>query len=78
MFSPVRFGGNNFLKKRHFIKVKENGRTLLRYSGRAAIVVGKSTPLIFDYNVKQEKLTLLCSAIRQGGFFFGFKTSRCY
>ena len=78
MFSPVRFGGNNFLKKRHFIKVKENGRTLLRYSGRAAIVVGKSTPLIFDYNVKQEKLTLLCSAIRQGGFFFGFKTSSCY
>ena len=31
---------------------------MLKYSGRAAVVVGNSTPLIFDYNMKQEKLTL--------------------
>ena len=58
VFSPVRFGGRNFLKKRYFNKVKENGRTILNYSGRAAVVVGKSTPILFDYNMKQDKLTL--------------------
>ena len=57
IFSSVRFGGNNFLNKRQFTKVKENGRTILKYAGRAAIVVGKSTPMIFDYNIKQERLT---------------------
>ena len=58
VFSPVRFNGSNFLKKRHFDKVNENGRNMLKYSGRAAVVVGNSTPLMFDYNMKQEKLTL--------------------
>ena len=57
VFSPVRFGGSNFLKKRYFNKVRENGRQILVYSGRAAVVVGKSTPILFDYNMKQEKLT---------------------
>lgn len=58
VFSPVRFKGNNYLKKRHFDKVKESGRKILKYSGRAAVVVSKSTPLIFDFNMKQEKLTV--------------------
>ena len=58
VFSPVRCNGSNFLKKRHFDKVNENGRNMLKYAGRAAVVVGNSTPLIFDYNMKQEKLTL--------------------
>ena len=31
---------------------------MLKYAGRAAVVVSNSTPLIFDYNMKQEKLTL--------------------
>ena len=57
VFSPVRFFGTNYLKKRHFDKVKENGRNVLKYSGRAAVVVGKSTPLMFEYNMKQQKLT---------------------
>ena len=57
VFSPVRFFGSNFLKKRHFDKVKENGRNILKYSGRAAVVVGKSIPLLFEYNMKQQKLT---------------------
>lgn len=58
VFSPVRFGGNNYLKKRHFDKVRENSQNMLTYSGRAAVVVGKLTPLMFEYNIKQEKLTL--------------------
>ena len=58
VFSPVRFGGQNYLKKRLFDKVRVNSRTILQYSGRASVVVGKSTPVIFDYNMKQEKLTL--------------------
>ena len=45
------------MKKRHFDKVMENGRNVLKYSGRAAVVVGKSTPLMFEYNMKQQKLT---------------------
>ncbi|CAB4022617.1 Hypothetical predicted protein [Paramuricea clavata] len=59
VFSPVRFGGQNyFIKKRLLDKVRVNSRTILQYSGRASVVVGKSTPVIFDYNMKQEKLTL--------------------
>jgi hypothetical protein len=58
VFSPVRFQGTNFLKKRHFQKVMENGRNIFKYSGRAAVVVGKSTPMLFEYNFKQEKLTV--------------------
>ena len=57
VFAPVRFSGSNFLKKRHFEKVKENGRNIFKYSGRAAVVVSKSTPLLFEYNMKQQKLT---------------------
>ena len=57
VFAPVRFSGTNFLKKRHFEKVKENGRTIFKYSGRAAVVVGKSTPLLLEYNMKQQRLT---------------------
>ena len=57
LFSPVRSQGNSVLKKRHFDKVRENDRTLLKYSGRAA-VVGQRTPIMmFEYNMKQEKLT---------------------
>ena len=52
VFSPVRFNWSNFLKKRHFDKV--NGRNVLKYSGRAAVVVRNTTPLMFDYNMKQE------------------------
>ena len=58
VFSPVRFSGNNVLKKRQFSKTKEGGRNILRYTGRAAVVVGKTTPLILDYNTRREKLTI--------------------
>ena len=59
VFSPVRFAGNNFLRKRQFLKVNENGRNVFKYTGRAAVVVSQSTPLILQYNTKQEKLTVL-------------------
>lgn len=59
VFSLARFQGKNFLKKRHFEKVMENGRKIFQYSGRAAVVVGKNTPITFTYQKKQEKLTVL-------------------
>jgi hypothetical protein len=58
VFSPIRFNAHNFLRKRHFNKIRQDGRTIFQYSGRAAVVVGKSTPLLLDCNLKQEKLTL--------------------
>ncbi len=58
VFSPVRFGGQNYLKKRHFNKVKETNSPMLLYCGRASVVVGKSTPIMFDYNMKHERITL--------------------
>jgi hypothetical protein len=57
VFSPARFSEMNFLKKRHFQKIKKNGRNSFKCSGRAAVVVEKSTPLLFEYNMKQQKLT---------------------
>lgn len=58
VFSPVRFLGQNYLKKRKFFIVKENGRKIFKYSGRAAVVVVKQTPMLFEYNMKQGKLTI--------------------
>ncbi|CAB4030281.1 Hypothetical predicted protein, partial [Paramuricea clavata] len=59
VFSPVQCKGDNLLRKRHFDKVRENGRNIYKYSGRAAVVVTSTTPIIFYYNTKQEKLTIL-------------------
>ena len=39
VFPPARFQGVNFIKKRHFQKMRENGRTVFKYSGRAAVVI---------------------------------------
>lgn len=58
VFSPVRFLGQNFLKKRHFNKTKVNDRNMLTYAGRAAVVVDKATPLMLEYKTKQQKLTV--------------------
>ena len=60
LFSPVRCGGANFLKKRHFMKVTENGRKVYKYTGRAAVVIGESIPLLFEYNMKGQKLMTTC------------------
>ena len=57
VLTPARLSGTNFLKKRHFEKIKENGRSIFKYLGRAAVVVGKCTPLLFEYNMKHQRLT---------------------
>ena len=56
--SPVRFIGQNYLRKRNFEKATENGRNILKYAGRAGVVVSKGTPILFEYNIKQEKVTV--------------------
>ncbi len=58
VFSPVRFEGDNYLRKRHFSKVKEDGRNILQFTGRAAVVVGKKTPILMEYSIKMEKVTV--------------------
>ena len=58
VFSPVRFEGDNYLRKRHFSKVKENDRNVLKFTGRASVVVGKNTPILFEYSNNLEKLTV--------------------
>ena len=39
VLAPAKFSGTNFLKKRHFEKIRENGRSIFKYSWRAAVVV---------------------------------------
>ena len=59
MFSPVRFQGSNYLRKRHFNKIVKNGKKYSQYSERASVVVTETTPISFEYHLKQEKLTVL-------------------
>ena len=75
VFSPARFQGNNYLKKRQFEKTNENGRRIFKYSGRAAVLVSKSTPLILDFNTKQEKLTVSFYVQRYDKNDFSFNLS---
>ena len=58
VFSPARFGGDNYLRKRHFSKVNKEGRNVLEFSGRAAVVVGVNTPIQMDYSCKTERMTV--------------------
>ena len=58
IFSPARFSGGNILKKRQFQKVAENGRSVLQYKGKAIVLVSESTPILFKYSTKQEKLLI--------------------
>ena len=54
VLAPAKFSGTNFLKKkRHFEKIRENGRSIFKYSWRAAVVVGKSTNNILHSKVQQ-------------------------
>ena len=58
VFSPVRFEGDNYLRKCHYVKVKQDGRNILTFQGRAAVVVGKKTPILLEYSNRLEKLTV--------------------
>ena len=73
VFSPVRCKGDNLLRKRHFDKVRENGRNIYKYSGRAAVVVTSTTPIIFllQYEAGEADHSILCAKVRQGRFLFG-------
>ena len=57
MWSPARFKGENFLKKRHFEKILEVGRVLQSYSGESIIVVSQTTPPQAIYSFKLQKVT---------------------
>jgi hypothetical protein len=61
VLAPAKFSGTNFLKKRHFEKIRENGRSIFKYSWRAAVVVGKST-----------NNNILHSKVQQRRFLIGF------
>ena len=59
VFSPVRFEGDNYLRKRHYVKVKQDGRNILIFQGRAAVVVvEKKTQILLEYSNRLEKLTV--------------------
>ena len=47
------------MRKRQFGKTKgANGRNILSYQGRAAVVVGNTTPMLLEYSQKSEKVTV--------------------
>ena len=61
IWSPARFQGENFLKKRHFEKILEDGRVLQSYSGKSIVVVIQTTPLQMVYSTKQQRVvTIFC------------------
>ena len=61
IWSPARFQGENFLKKRHFEKILEDGRVLQSYSGKSIVVVTQTTPLQMVYSTKQQRVvTIFC------------------
>ena len=61
IWSPARFKVENFLKKRHFEKIPEDGRVLQSYSGKSIVVVTQTTPLQMVYSTKQQKVvTIFC------------------
>jgi len=57
LWSPARFSGQNYLTKRHFDKVPENGRIIQHYAGKSRVVVTEKTPLILTYSMKQQRVT---------------------
>lgn len=59
VFSPSRFDGRDFLRKRHFGRVPDkNGKLVSEYKGRSAIVVTESTPCTFNFNLRKQKVTV--------------------
>lgn len=55
VWSPARFSGENFLLRRNFEKIPENGRMVFHYKGKASVVITNKTPLKIDYSMKQQK-----------------------
>ena len=65
VFCPARFEGENFLQKRHFSTLKENRRSVLKYQGKAAVVVGEKTPILLEYSKKvgESDCNILCAEV---------------
>ena len=59
VFSPARFEGEDFLRKRHFSRQpKSTGKVEQVYKGRSAVVVCGNTPFTLDYSLKNQKVTV--------------------
>ena len=59
IFSPARFEGQDVLRKWHFSRQPDkNGKIRSVYKGRSAVAISQTTPLCFDYNFKNQKVTV--------------------
>lgn len=69
IFSPARFSGENYLKKRHYSKIRQpikspgKSRFVHVFEGRSAVVVSEKTP--FTISFKMEQGTAKISFYRQ-------------
>ena len=68
MFSPARFCGENYLKKRHYRKIRQctntgRARFVHVFEGRSAVVVSEKTP--FNISFKMDVGTAKISFYRQ-------------
>ena len=53
VFSPLRFEGQDVLRKRHFSRVAGlKGKVELLCKGRSSVVVSNNTPLTFDRHIQ--------------------------
>ena len=57
IWSPARFAGENFLKKRHFEKIPEEGRFIEHFCGKSIVVVMQATPIEIHFSMKQQRIT---------------------
>ena len=52
VFSPSRFCGENYLKRRHYSKIRQpNSRTLHILDGRSAVVVSEEAPFLIKFKM---------------------------
>ena len=58
IWSPARFAEENYLKKRHFEKVPQEGRVIQIYSGKSVVVVTQATPIEIVFAMKQQRVTI--------------------
>ena len=57
IWCPARFSGENFLARRHFERIPENGRLIQHYNGKSLVVVTQATPIRMDFSVKHQVKT---------------------
>ena len=57
IWSPPRFSGENFLKKRHYEKIPKKGRIIQTFSGKSIVVVTQATPIEIKFSMKHQRIT---------------------